>query len=63
MSSLDPGPHRSARSAADIEIVGEAVNAGEALQPLKKISLVTRPFVLPLWTGRPWLDGCSNGEG
>jgi hypothetical protein len=23
----------------------------------------TRPFVLPLWTGRPWLDGCSNGEG
>jgi hypothetical protein len=28
-----------------------------------KTALVTRPFVLPLWTGRPWPDRCPNGEG
>jgi hypothetical protein len=50
----------------NVEVVGQAANAGEGAATAEgKTSLVTRtrPFVLPSWTGRPWPDGCPNGEG
>jgi hypothetical protein len=54
--NIDPGPAPTELSLENQEQGGLRLRCSIPLQQ-------DRPFVPPLWTGRPWPDGCPNGEG